>query len=103
MKKKIGTVSNLESENSRLLLRVCMIADRQLRVVPLPPQQPRSKSQYIQLTSPSVFDILFVLHEQLEKLRKRAFDLVSNAYTSIRAEDLARLMGVKTDVAVSGE
>ena len=38
-----------------------------------------------------------------EKLQKRAFDLVSNAYTSIRAEDLARLMGVKTEAAVSGE
>ena len=58
---------------------------------------------YIQLTSLSLFDILFVLYKQPEKLRKRAFDLVSNAYTSIRAEDLARLMGVKTDVAVSGK
>ena len=45
----------------------------------------------------------FLFHVHLEKLQKRAFDLVSNAYTSIRAEDLARLMGVKTEVAVSGE
>lgn len=44
-----------------------------------------------------------MFHVHLEKLQKRAFDLVSNAYTSIRAEDLARLMGVKTEVAVNGE
>lgn len=79
------------------------MAEKQLRVVPPLPQQPCSTSPYIQLTLPTLFDILFVLYEQPEKLRKRAFDLVSNAYTSIRAEDLARLMGVKTEVAVSGE
>lgn len=58
-----------------------------------------------QIISPSLFDIFlfFLLHVHSEKLRKRAFDLVSNAYTSIRAEDLARLMGVTTEAAVSGE
>ena len=39
----------------------------------------------------------------LEKLQKRTFDLVSNAYTSIRADDLAKLMGITADAAVSGE
>ena len=58
----------------------------------------------IQVTPLSLFDILFLLfHVHPEKLEKRAFDLVSNAYTSIRAEDLARLMGVTTEAAVSGE
>lgn len=48
--------------------------------------------------SPTIKPIIAALQE---KLQKRAFDLVSNAYTSIRAEDLARLMGVKTEVAVN--
>ena len=37
-----------------------------------------------------------------EKLQKRTFDLVSNAYTSIRAEDLAKLMGITREAALSG-
>lgn len=48
--------------------------------------------------SPAIKPIMTALQE---KLQKRVFDLVSNAYTSIRAEDLASLMGVTTEAAVS--
>ena len=47
--------------------------------------------------------LVLVLFDVPERLQKRAFDLVSNAYTSIRADDLASLMGVTTETAVSGE
>ena len=49
------------------------------------------------------FSFNFEFNHVLEKLQKRAFDLVSNAYTSIRADDLALLMGVNTEAAISGE
>ncbi|KAJ7382772.1 COP9 signalosome complex subunit 8 [Desmophyllum pertusum] len=48
--------------------------------------------------SPTIQPIITALQE---KLQKRAFDLVSNAYTSIRADDLASLMGITTEAAVS--
>ncbi|XP_078344909.1 COP9 signalosome complex subunit 8-like isoform X2 [Oculina patagonica] len=48
--------------------------------------------------SPTIQPIMTALEE---KLRSRAFDLVSKAYTSIQAEDLARLMGITTEAAVS--
>ncbi|XP_068752314.1 COP9 signalosome complex subunit 8-like [Montipora capricornis] len=48
--------------------------------------------------SPAVQPIITALQE---KLQRRAFDLVSNAYTSIRADDLALLMGVTTEAAVN--
>jgi len=84
-----------------------MMDGKQIRVVPFSLRQPCStipRLHSIQLTPFSLFDILFLLfYVHPEKLQKRAFDLVSNAYTSIRAEDLARLMGVKTEAAVSGE
>ena len=47
--------------------------------------------------------LLLSILGHLEKLQRRVFDLVSNAYTSIRADDLASLMGVSTDAAVSGK
>ncbi|CAH3024828.1 unnamed protein product [Porites evermanni] len=48
--------------------------------------------------SPLIKPIITALQE---KLQRRVFDLVSNAYTSIRADDLASLMGVSTEAAVS--
>nr|XP_058973697.1 COP9 signalosome complex subunit 8-like [Pocillopora verrucosa] len=48
--------------------------------------------------SPSIQPIIAAL---TEKLQKRTFDLVSNAYTSIRAEDLAKLMGITREAALS--
>ena len=47
--------------------------------------------------------LLLSILGDLEKLQRRVFDLVSNAYTSIRADDLASLMGVSTEAAVSGK
>lgn len=48
--------------------------------------------------SPSIQPIITAL---TEKLQKRTFDLVSNAYTSIRAEGLAKLMGITREAALS--
>lgn len=48
--------------------------------------------------SPSIQPIITAL---TEKLQKRTFDLVSNAYTSIRAEELAKLMGITREAALS--
>ena len=47
--------------------------------------------------------LLLSILGDLEKLQRRVFDLVSNAYTSIRADDLASLTGVSTEAAVSGK
>ncbi|XP_044183663.1 COP9 signalosome complex subunit 8-like [Acropora muricata] len=48
--------------------------------------------------SPAIQPIITALQE---KLQKRAFDLVANAYTSIRADNLALLMGVTPEAAIN--
>lgn len=48
--------------------------------------------------SPAIQPIITALQERLQK---RAFDLVANAYTSIRADNLALLMGVTPEAAIN--
>ena len=58
---------------------------------------------FLEKVANGLLTFLLSILGHLEKLQRRVFDLVSNAYTSIRADDLASLMGVSTEAAVSGK